>query len=95
MGTDGTFAGFFHHKRAGHASQTSNRPPAIMTIDLLQRRGVPVLIAQKAMTQEKSPSPGLGFVKLDFLIGTKWGSNAGRKQKPHPRSRTGSGNVPK
>jgi hypothetical protein len=86
MGTDGTFAGFFHHKRAGHASQTSNRPPAIMTIDLLQRRGVPVLIAQKAMTQEKSPSPGLGFVKLDFLIGTKWGSNAGRtSQSPNRR----------
>ena len=51
-----------------------------MTIDLLQRRGVPApVIAQKAVTQEKAPSPGLAFVKLDFLIGTKWGSNAGRK----------------
>jgi hypothetical protein len=26
------------------------------------------------MTQEKDPSPALGFVKLDFLIGMKWGS---------------------
>jgi hypothetical protein len=42
--------------------------------------------AQKAMTQEKAPSPGPGFVKLDFLIGTKWGSNALRKQKRPSRS---------
>jgi hypothetical protein len=26
---------------------------------------------------------GLGFVKLDFLIGKKWWSNAGRKQSIH------------
>jgi len=25
------------------------------------------------------PSPGLALVKLDFLVGTKWGSNTGRK----------------
>ena len=37
------------------------------------------------MTLEKSPSPCLGFVKIDFLIGTKWGSNVGRKQnRPSP-----------
>jgi hypothetical protein len=60
-----------------------------MTIDLLQRRGVPVpVIVQKAMTQEKAPSPGLGFVKLDFLIGTKWGCNAGRtSQSPNRRGK--------
>jgi hypothetical protein len=34
--------------------------------------------AQKAVTQN-SPTPGLGVVKLDFLVGTKWGSNVGRK----------------
>src|ERR1019366_9901460 len=40
------------------------------------------VIAQKAMTQEKAPSPGLGFVKLDFLIGTKWGSKPGGSKSP-------------
>jgi hypothetical protein len=54
-----------------------------MTIDLLQRRGVPALvIVQRAMTQEKAPYPGLAFVKLDFLIGTKCRSNAGREPEP-------------
>jgi YD repeat-containing protein len=43
-------------------------------------RSVSVLfIVPKAMTQEKAPYPGLGLVKLDFLIGTKWGSKAGRE----------------
>jgi hypothetical protein len=41
-----------------------------------------LVIAQKAMTQEKAPSPGLGFVKLDFLIGTKW------RSKPEPAAET-------
>ena len=41
--------------------------------------------SQKAMTQEKPPSPGLALVKIDFSIGTKWGSRAGRKQnRPSP-----------
>ena len=54
-----------------------------MTIDLLQRRSVPALVmAQKAITQEKAPYPGLAFVKLDFLIGTKCRSNAGREPEP-------------
>src|SRR5271165_967281 len=34
----------------------------------------------------KGPSPSLALVKLDFLIGTKWGSNARRKQKCPSRS---------
>jgi len=33
----------------------------------------------------KGPSHGLALVKLDFLIGTKWGSNVDRKQKPPSR----------
>ena len=41
-----------------------------------------LVIAQKAMTQEKALSPGLGLVKLDFLIGTKCRSNAGREPEP-------------
>jgi hypothetical protein len=55
---------------------------------------VPV-IAQKVMTEEKTPCRRLGFVKLDFLIGTKWGSNAGRKQKPPSRSPNRRRNIPK
>jgi hypothetical protein len=43
-----------------------------------------LVIAQKAMTQEKALSPGLGLVKLDFLIGTKCRSNAGREPEPAP-----------
>src|ERR1035438_6918754 len=31
--------------------------------------------------RRKGPSPGLGLVKIDFLLGTKWGFNAGRRQK--------------
>jgi hypothetical protein len=64
-------------------------------------RGVPHAItldkrtAPKSHDARKGPSPGLGFVKLDFLIGTKWGSNVGRNQKPQPRARIGGGNVPK
>jgi hypothetical protein len=34
------------------------------------------------MTEEKAPSRGLAFVKLDFLIGTKCRSNAGREPEP-------------
>ena len=50
----------------------------------MQRRGAPVpVIAQKAVAQEKAPSPGLGFVKLDFLIGTKWGFQR-RENIPEP-----------
>jgi hypothetical protein len=45
------------------------------------------IVAQKAMTQEKAPlSPGLGFVKLDFLIGTKWGSKPGGSKSPPSQS---------
>jgi len=39
-------------------------------------------------------SPGLAFVKLDFLIGTNWGSNARRKQKRPSRSPNRRRNVP-
>ena len=38
------------------------------------------------MTQGKPPSRGLALVKLDFLIGTKLGSDAGTKQKPPSQS---------
>ena len=41
-----------------------------------------LVIAQKAMTQEKALSPGLALVKLDFLIGTKRWSKAGRNPEP-------------
>ena len=53
-----------------------------------------LVIAQKAMTQEKAPSRGPAFVKLDFLIGMKWGSEAGRKQKPPSWSPNRRRNVP-
>jgi len=36
-------------------------------------------IAKYAKCGAPGPSPGLALVKLDFLIGTKWGSNTGRK----------------
>jgi hypothetical protein len=35
-----------------------------------------------AVKQEKVPLPSLGRVKLDFLLGTKWGFNARREQVP-------------
>ena len=41
-----------------------------------------LVIAQKAMTQEKALSPGLALVKLYFLIGTKRWSKAGRNPEP-------------
>jgi len=46
------------------------------------------------MTQEKAPSPGLGLVKLDFLTGTKWGSNVVRHQKCPSRSPSRQPTVP-
>jgi hypothetical protein len=52
---------------------------------------VPALVIdQKVMSknEEKTPSPGLAFVKLDFLIGKDCRSNVGRKVKS-------GGNVPK
>jgi len=57
-------------------------------IDLWQGIGVPApVIAQKVMTEEKAPSRGLALVNLDFLIGTKRGSNARRQQQQRPQSR--------
>jgi hypothetical protein len=51
---------------------------------------------QKAMTQEKPPpSPGPALVKLDFLIGTKWGSSIGRKQNRPSRNPNRRRNAPK
>src|ERR1019366_2331383 len=41
-----------------------------------------LVIAQKAMTQEKALSPGVGLVKLYFLMGAKGGPNAGREPDP-------------
>jgi RHS repeat-associated protein len=38
-----------------------------------------VMSGEEFLTPEKAHSPGLALVKLDFLIGTKWGSYAGRK----------------
>jgi len=32
-------------------------------------------------------SPGLAFVKLDVLIGTKWGSTSGGSKSAHPGAR--------
>jgi hypothetical protein len=43
----------------------------------------------------RGPSLGLAFVKLDFLIGTKWGPTPGEIKKHHPDARTGSGRDPK
>jgi len=40
------------------------------------------------------PASGLAFVKLDFLIGTNWGSIVGRKQKCPFRSQNRRRNVP-
>src|ERR1019366_9953497 len=69
--------------REGASSRDARSRPATVTT---RRRTVEVgfalVIAQKDMTQEKAPSRGTAFVKLDFLIGTKWGSKAGRRQKP-------------
>jgi len=53
-----------------------------------------LVLAQKAIPQEMALSPGLAFVKLDFLIGTNWGSNARRKQKRPSRSPNRRRNVP-
>jgi hypothetical protein len=54
-------------------------------------RGVPHAITLDKRTAPKShdtrkgpPSPGLGFVKLDFLIGTKWGPTPGGSKSPIP-----------
>src|SRR5208282_5465535 len=41
-----------------------------------------------------APSPSLAFVKLDFLIGTKSGSDAGSKQKRPSQSPNPRRNVP-
>jgi len=46
-------------------------------------------LLRKKRWREKDPSSGLALVKLDFLIGTKWGSDAERKQNrfiPEPEN---------
>jgi hypothetical protein len=55
----------------GSRSQVTKKRDFVLAFGVAQRRG-----PQHA--EEKAHSPGLAFVKLDFLIRTKWGSNADR-----------------
>ncbi len=50
--------------------------------------------ASRTASKER-PSAGLAFVKLDFLIGTKWGGKTGKKQERPSRSPTDSGSGSK
>ena len=45
-----------------------------------------VVPASEPKGKDKTPSRSRALVKLDFLLGTKWGSNAGREQKRPSRS---------
>jgi hypothetical protein len=72
--------------REGASSRDARSRPATVTT---RRRTVEVwsalVIAQKAMTEEKAPSRGPALVKLDFLIGTKLGLQS------REEARTGGG----
>jgi hypothetical protein len=48
-----------------------------------------------AVTQEKAPSPGLGFVKLDFSLGMKRGSGVTRRKSGEPKAKILSANEAK
>jgi hypothetical protein len=53
---------------------------------LVPERASSNLRAKKPRRKKRPPSPGLGFVKLDFLLGTKWGASARRQQnRPSPK----------
>jgi hypothetical protein len=93
-------SGFLGYDEAGHTSTPANRSGDIFApVEMEVCAGAHRLVVMKEETSRndarRAASRGLALVKLDFLIGTKWGPNAGRKQKCPSRSPNPQRNIPK